>query len=363
MSVRLRSGGKLAAQSENQINVLATRKLPTLQLDGTWGAAVATRDISAFLRYIATTIGYTDDNLDMDELQRLHAIWTSRGELVDYVFDLTTVKEAMNTVLAAGMSEFTIADGLIRPVRDDVRTTFESGQGYSPQNMTAPLQRQFRAHRQDDNDGIEVEYTDANTWTRQTVVCALPGSQRLKLRKMKLDGVTDRTIAWRIGMREARRIRYQLWQYSFETEMDALNSEYLSYVPLLDDIPGYGQSAILQAIGPTTGGALLHVSEPLHWEEGADHVVAYRRPDGTVAGPWSATPGPDDHSLIANIPQPWPTVTLKHEPPHIYFGTTERWCFPALITEIKPSGTDKVPVSAVNYDSRIYADDNNAPAE
>src|SRR5690606_31426727 len=64
MSVRLRSGGRLAAQSENQINVVATRILPTLQGNGSWGAAQPTRDISAFLRYIAQSIGYTDGDLD-----------------------------------------------------------------------------------------------------------------------------------------------------------------------------------------------------------------------------------------------------------------------------------------------------------
>ncbi|WP_298016664.1 host specificity factor TipJ family phage tail protein [uncultured Castellaniella sp.] len=361
MAVKLRSGGRLAARSENQINVVATRMLPTLQPDGTWGPEVATSDISAFVRYIALSIGYTDDNLDMIELRRLHAIWTARGETADHVFDLTTVKEALGLVLRAGMSEMTISDGQIRAVRDDARTQFE--QAYSPQNMTKPLQRQFKAHRHDDPDGVEVEYTDSETWTKQTVICSLPGSQRLKLEKLKLDGVTDRTRAWRIGMRKVRATKYRLWDYSFQTEMDALNSEYLSYVPLFDDVPGYGQSAILEGIESAAGGALLHISEPLRWDEGAAHVVAYRCPDGTIAGPWAATPGPDEYSLIADIPQPWPAVTLKHEPPHVYFGATEQWCFPALITEIKPSGTEKVSVSAVNYDVRVYADDNNAPTE
>lgn len=357
MSVRLRSGGRLAAQSENQINVVATRILPVLQ-NGAWGPAAPTRDISAFARYIAQTIGYTDDDLDMAELARLHAVWTSRGETMDHVFDLTTVKDALNVTFGAGMAELTISDGQIRPARDDVRTQFE--QPYSPQNMTGPLQRSFQARRIDDADGVEVEYTDSTTWTQQTVVCALPGSQRLKLEKLTIAGVTDRTRAWRIGMRRARQIRYRNWTYQFSTELDALNSEYLSYVPLSDDIPGYGQSALLESIESAAGGALLRVTEPLRWEPGKDHVVAYRNPDGTLAGPWAATPGPDGYSLIADIPQPWPAITLSQELPHVYFGTTERWCFPALITEIQPSDNG-ASVTAVNYDARVYADDNNAP--
>ncbi|PVY68669.1 sulfur carrier protein ThiS [Pusillimonas noertemannii] len=360
MSVKLRSGGRLAAQSENQINVVATRILPTLQPDGSWAAEQPTRDISAFLRYIAQSIGYADGDLDMEELQRLHAIWTSRGETMDHVFDLTTVKEAMNTTLGAGMAELTIAHGLIKPVRDEPRTQFEAG--YSPQNMTGPLRRTFRARRHDDPDGVEVEFTDSETWTQQTVICALPGSQRLKLEKVKLQGVTSRTRAWRIGMRRAREQRYRNWDYSFETEMDALNSEYLSYVPLLDDIPGYGQSALLEHVTSAGSNVILRVTEPVRWEEGQSHVVAYRRADGTLAGPWVATPGPDDYSIVAPIPAAErPTVSLKLELPHVYVGTVENWCFPALITDISPRGTERASVSAANYTDAIYADDDNSP--
>lgn len=360
ISVKLRSGGKIAAQSENKINLIATRILPTLQSNGTWGAPQATRDISAFVRYIAHSIGYTDADIDMVELQRLHNTWKERGDTVDHVFDLTTVKSALSLVLAAGMSELTIANGLIRPVRDEPRSQFEAG--YSPHNMTKPLRRSFKSRRHDDADGVEVEYIDAESWTQQTVICSLPGSQRLKLEKLSLKGVTDRTRAWRIGMRRARQIKYQNWEYGFETEMDALNSEYLSYVPLIDDMPGYGQSALLTHIESVGSNVILTVSEPIAWEEGQSHVVAYRKADGTLAGPWTAMRGIDEYSIIALIPVAQrPVVSLKMELPHVYIGTTERWSFPALITEIAPRGMESVSVSAVNYSPHIYLDDDNTP--
>lgn len=358
MAVYVRSGNRIGAQSENQINLIATRKLPRLQAGGTWSAPVATRDISAFARYIATTIGYTDANLDMDELERLNDIWAARGETLDHIFEETTVKGAIDTAFGAGMAELTIDEGLIKPVRDDIRTSFE--QGYSLQNITGPLKRNFRARRVDDHDGVEVEYIDGQTFTKEVVKCLLPGDAGIKLMKVKLDGVTDRTRAWRIGMRIRREMRYRRWTYQLETELDALNSGYLSYVPLVDDIPGYGQSAILHSITASGDDALLRVSEPLVWADGESHVVAYRRPDGTVAGPFAATPGPDDCSVIVSIPLPWPVISLSQEPPHVYFGTTERWAFPALVTNIVP-GDGRVSVTAMNYDERVYADDNNAP--
>ena len=192
MSVRVRSGGRLGAQSENQVNVIATRVLPVLGAGGQWQAPQPTRDISAFVRYIAASIGYTDANLDIAELTRLHAIWAARGETLDYVYDETTVKEAINLALGAGMSELTISDGQIRPVRDDVRTQFE--QPYSPQNMTGPLTRAFRSRRVDDPDGVEVEFTNSSTWTQETVRCLLPGDTGIKLEKLQARGVLDLSL-------------------------------------------------------------------------------------------------------------------------------------------------------------------------
>jgi len=359
MVARVKSGGRLGAQSENQVNVVATRVLPVLGADGQWLAPQPTRDISAFVRYIAHSIGYTDSDLEMSELLRLHNVWAARGETVDYVYDETTVKEAINLALGAGMAEMTIRDGQIMPVRDDVRTQFE--QPYSPQNMTGPLRRNFRSRRIDDADGVEVEFTNAETWKQETVRCLLPGDAAFKLDKLTVKGVTDRTRAWRIGMRRRRALRYRNWEYAFATEMDAFNSRYLSYVPLIDGDPGYGVSAILEHIEPSGDLALMHLSEPLEWIAGQDHVVAFRRPDGSLAGPFDATPGPDEYSVLADITEAWPVVTLKQEPPHVYFGTMERWCFPALIKNINPRGLAAADVEAENYDVRVYASDNAFP--
>ena len=361
MAAKLRVGGRLGAQSENQINVVATRMLPVLQSDGTWSAPQPTRDISAFARYITGSIGYSDLNLDADELRRLDAIWKARGETLDHVYDLTTAQDALKLAFRAGFSELTVSHGLIRPVRDDVRTQFE--QSYSPLNMTKPLRESVSPRKPMDPDGVEVEYIDAETWTSMTVKCLLPGDQGFKLEKLKLDGVTDRVRAWRIGMRRRREQAYRNREYSFGTEMDAFNSEYLSYVPLFDDEPGNAQMGLLTDIGPASGGALLRISEPLRWVAGAPHSVGYRTPEGKFVGPFVAQPGPDDFSLIANIPQPWPEVSLKQELLHVYFGLTADWIKPALITNIQARGTDATDVTAANYDMRVYADDNNNPPD
>ncbi len=361
LSVNLRSGGKLGAQSENQINVTPTRVLPTLLPNGTWSAPQPTRDISAFARHILNSSGVPDDQIDMTEMVRLHSIWTDRGDTLDFVFDATTVKEALQTAFGAGMGEFTCGDGLVRPVREDVLESWE--QSYSPQNMSTSLRRSITAHSQiTDYDGVDVEYTNATTWAKETVPCRLPGDVGAKVEKVTIDGVTDRTRAWRIGMRRRRELFYRRKEYSFSTELDALNSNYLDRVALFGSDPGYGQSALLVAMRDGASGlAVMRSSEPLVWEAGAQHIVAYRRADGRMIGPFTASPGADAYEVIATVPNPWPAINLSQELPHLYFGKSETFAFPALITAVSPRGDFEVSVSAVNYDARVYASDNAFP--
>ena len=357
MAVTITGSDEIGSGANNKINLLPLRKLPTISGEAFTAPAV-TRSISAAACYVAKSLGYTDAELDLAEFQRLQDIWTARGDTFDYVINSGTAKDAIDTILRTGFAEMTLETGVIKPVRDQIRTRFEDG--YSPENMVKPLQRTFEARQVDEADGVEVEYTNYETWTTETVKCFLPGDQGIKLDKIKINGVTDRTRAWRIGMRRRRAQKYRRWTYSFETELDALNSEYLSYVPLLDDVPGYGKVSILQAISADR----ITVSEPSVFEPGKTHVVAYRDQDGSAIGPFTATKGPDEYTILVAIPQPYPAVLPSNqEGTHIYFGTTERWNFPALITEITPSGPLEVSVSAVNYDVRVYADDNNtAPA-
>lgn len=361
MLARLRSGGKIAAQSENQINIIATRVLPTMQPAGHFGGEAATRDISAFFRYQALSAGYTDDDIDLVELKRLHDLWTARGDYFDFIFTSTTAQDAMNKVLNAGFAELSVSDGLLRPVRDELRGQFE--QAYGPFNMKGPLRRQFKARKSDDFDGVEVEYMDAETWTTNTLRCLLPGDLGIKMEKIKADGVTDRTRAWRMGMRRRRAQKYRIWEYKFSTEMSALNSDYMSYVPLFDDVPGYGKTSMLVGIRQLPSGqSELELSEPMPWAQGGN-IIAYRSLQGVLVGPFPATRGATDRHALAFLPDPKPTVNLGAELIQMYFGTSENFCFPALITAIAPRGTTEANVTAINYDPRIYADDNNAPTQ
>lgn len=359
LAITLIGSDTIASQTENQVSVVATRKLP-VRVNGQWQPAEATRGIAPWVAYIAKSVGYTDDDLDLDELDRLDATWQGRGDYFDFVTDDdSTVKESLNRALRAGMAEFTIDQGRIRPVRDEPRTTFEHV--YSPQNMTEALKRSVQLPRPDDSDGVEVEFFNAETWSEDTITCLLPGDQGFKLEKLRLEGVTNRTKAWQIGMRERRRLKYRRWSYEFSTELDALNSKYMSYAALQADVPGYGQSGWIKDVFDEGDNALLVLSEPLEWEGGQLHSFGWRRPDGTLAGPFEASPGDNEYEVRCDLGTEWPDPDQRMEPPQFVFGPADRWAFSALIVDINPQGFESVSVEAVNYDPRLYLDDDNSP--
>jgi hypothetical protein len=359
MAVYVRGGDKLSAQSQSQVSVIATRKLPVLS-GGAWTEPVATRDIVPWVNYVMKSAGGTDDDMDIDELARYGSIWSGRGDYFDYAVDGdSTVKECINDALLAGFAEFTLERGQVTPVRDEPKTQF--GHMYTPQNMTEQLKRNFTLPAPDDYDGVDIKYIDETTHATEVVECRLPGDQGLRVQTVTLKGVTNRDKAWRIGMRMRRAQVYRNKSYSWSTEFDALNSGYLSYDAVADDIPGYGQSSLLLGITTGNGLVLLESSEPLTWKSGVSHVVGLRRPDGTVSGPWPAT-RVDDFRLTVPSLDFEPDVSWEIEPPHLLFGESTRWCYPVLITSIDP-GDHSADVEAVNYDVRVYADDNNfAPA-
>jgi hypothetical protein len=371
IALRVKGGNRIASQSESQVSCLPTRILKTRR-NGQWTAEEPTRDIVAAIGYMCESVGYSiadgNSDLDLDELDRLQAIWTARGDHYDRTFDsASTLKACLIEALQAGFAELTIDRGLIRPVRDEPRgEVFDHEytpvvrELYNPQVMTKPLKREAEHVTTDDFDGVDVEYLDGTTWQIETVECRLPGDLGARTEKVKIEGVTSRARAWRIGMRRRRQQVYQRIRYSFSTEMDALNSSYLSFALLGSNVPGYGQSATLKGYANLGGQHMLVSSVAFDWSAGGEHWIALRRRDGTASGPYVAT-RIDDYRLTIPALDFTPVTDSAMDAPVLQFGPKATFCYPALIKEVTPSGTVSCNVTAVNYDERVYLDDDNFP--
>lgn len=362
MTCNIRGGDRIAADTESLISVECTRILPVLR-GGVWQPPQPTREISAAVGHLIRSVGYSDtDDIDLTELERLESTrWTPRGDTYDKIItDQGTVKEYLLEILQAGFSELTIDRGLLVPVRDEPRgPAFDHM--YNPEVMLKPLAYDFAMPDQpDDFDGVDVEYFDHATRQVETVECRLPGDAGTRVEKIKAEGVGVRFRAWRIGMRRRRSHIYRQREYSFETELDALNSAYYDYVALGVATPGYGQSA--EVVRYTPGSPVtMESSEPLDWSTPGTYKVLVRRKDGTASGPYTAT-RVDDYTFTIPTLDFAPDLSGQIDtPPIIQFGHESKWVFPALITDVSPRGTRTCNVKAVNYDDRMYLSDDAFP--
>lgn len=359
ISGRVQISDRISAQSESQINVVATRILP-VHSNGLWQPQVPTRQLSPALTYVIKSVGLTDADIDLGELDRLSdGVWAARSDEFNMaITEESTIKEVLNNILGCGFAELTLDRGVIRPVRDEPRTTLEHG--YSAQNMLDDLSMDSELKSDNDFDGVEVTYTDASTWTEEVVYCRLPTdpAQGRRVEKVSAPGVTDRNKAYQFGMRRRRIHEYRRDSFSFSTPGDAMNSRYLSYCAVSSDIPGYGQSALLMGFSVSGGTATLISSEPLDWSSAGPYAVAIRKQDGALSGPYTPT-RIDDYRLSIPVPDFAPDTSWENnlEPPHLLFGPVVSWVYKVLVTSVAPRGIEEASVEAVGYDERVYLSD------
>lgn len=358
LAIRVQSSDRIAAQTEAMVWNVGDRILPTRSGEE-WQAEGPTRDIIPAAAYIAKSIGYTDSDLDLDEMDRLDTLWKSRTDRFDIsITDQSTAKDTLNKAFGAGFAELALDRGVIRPVRDEARTTFEHM--YTPQNMTEGLTIDVQMPGPDDFDGVDVSYINESSWAEEVVQCRLPGDTGNRVEKISADGVTNRTKAWRIGMRRRRIQRYRREKYSFGTEMDAMNSRYMSYCMVADDVPGYGQSSMMMHFELVGGLVEIESSEPLDWSVGGVYMAAIRKQDGTVSGPYVAT-RVDDYTFTIPPLDFVPDVSWELEPPYILFGPATRYHYAVLISDVSPSGISKCSVDGVGYNGSVYLSDDASP--
>ena len=360
LALKVKGSNALSASAENKINVIATRKLTTFDASGNLTQFEATRDIAPAVYQICLSAGYAADQIDLDELYRLHQIWAARGDEFNAIFDNEiTVWEALKRVLAVGFAKPTLDYGKIIPVRDEKRESLNYM--YQADNM---IKNSWKMNAtlidESESDGIEVEYFSIATRKPETIMCLLPGQLGLKPERVRAFGITNIDKAYQFGMRMASIRKWRRKEHTWSTEMDGLNSNYLSYDALGIDIPGFSQTGRVEAVA----GRVIKVNQDLNWVTGTNYI-GIRNAEGKLSGPYTCTRGTDVDTVVLDADLDFvPVMDGSQEPPLFMFGSDTQWCERVLVTDIKPSGTDRVKLKGINDDDRVYLyDDALAPVE
>jgi len=350
ITMDVRGGDRLSAQSERQVNCVPTRIYDDAPMRSIKGAAL----------HVCRGLGIDESLIDIDALNSVDQdYWTPRGELYDMSHEKAApVREVLQGIFTAGMSHLSNGNGLLSVKREGVQPP----RGViTPHEMTSELIASFTAPSPDDFDGVDVEYVDQFTNRKETVRCRLPGSLELKVDKIQLDGVSDRTRAWRIGMRQLRKYQFSRWGYTVDTELDALVFDDIDHITLADDIPNTTSSALILDVEAEEGGYLLTLSEEMDWAMVAPRAVI-RRHDGTVTSLFEPKYAGLHQVLVPATAIDFEITTdLSIEPARFLFGSSEQVGYPAMITEIAPNQDGTCAVTATEYSVVFYADDDKQP--
>lgn len=350
MALTVRTGNRLAAQSDRRVNVEATRLY-----DG-----YASRSISGALMHTMTSLGMT--NIDTETITALeNTYWTPRGETFDFAASdsSTSALDILQKITNAGMGYFLLSDGLASAGREGIKAWTGV---ITPQETTEALQTAFSVPSQDDYDGVDVTYINGSTWSEETVQCRLPGKPTpSKVESYTLDGVTSQDRAYRIGMRRLMKYTNQRLTHTTSTEMDALCYNYMDRLVLTDDIPGNDTISCLVVDASLSGSVLtLEVSEPLDWTFSNPRVLL-RLQDGTATQ--LLTPAcVDDYTLTLPLTSAlnydeWVMDDPAVEPPRLIFCSSERHGYDAIVSEISPQSDGTCQVTASEYQDAFYAYD------
>lgn len=319
----------------------------------------STRSISRFVGWtLYDAIGDTD-TVNWTELDTLDTLWDSRGDYLDVEFsDETTLWEALKIMLAPGYAEPTIKEGKLLPVR--IASGTDYSHLYTPDVMLDEgLQVDSVHYDPQEPDGIDVEYFSLTTFENEVIECRATGDTGLRPKRIQAPGITDATKAWRFGMRERNRLRQKPAVYTFQTEMDALNSEY-------GDPVGIASELFASECGEITAYSAPNITVDFIPSFGAGtHYIAARDRDGAFSGLYTVTQGSPNNTLtITSSPvlDFTPVTDGSMDSSFIAFGDANSWGKRAIIRRITPQSDGTVSVTAEEYVAAVFADDDNAPS-
>ena len=364
LAVRMRATDNLSQRSARMINCIVTRKLPVWDPEAGWSEPRATRSLAAAFADAARAkygTGLADARIDLAALHTLDAVWQSRGDRFDAVFDQSlTVWEALTRIARCGRALPFLQGGILRIARDAPRTLPVAL--FGPRNIVRGSFRvQYIMPGEDTADAVTVTYSSERTWTPDEIVAALPDSAIEAADKpatVDLFGCTNGTQAMREGLYMAAANRYRRRIITFRTELEGLIPTYGDLIAITHDLPRWGQGGEVTAVD----GRTLTLSEPLEWETADEtgppvHYLALRRRDGSLSGPWSVTPGGDARTVVLDDDLDLePYTGAEEERTHFAFGAGEAWGLRARVLAVRPRG-EQVEITAVGEDARVHEAD------
>lgn len=361
LAVKARATNSLNNNAAQRLNAIATRKIPCRE-NGVWTAPQATRSpVWAFCDVFRASYGgrLPDEFLDLAYLEELAEDLESRLVNFDWTFDQrTTVWEAARAIGRVARCV---------PILDGSRITLtqETSQDtiaalFNEHNIVAgSLSWGIKLSGIQQEDGLEIEYVDPETWKPETVLCLLENDEGSAPRLVKLPGCADRARAYREGLFMRAGDLYLRESIDFKTGLEGHLPRYGDLILVSHDVPRWGTGGLVLS----HEGSSLRLDRPVTFAEGQEHRIVLRKKDGSAYGPVPCLPGAENDVVLlpAPIPEDQFYFDSRHELPGYLFGIANNEARRCRVVDIRPESEDIVQVKCVGYDSRIFAYDDAVP--
>jgi hypothetical protein len=296
LAMKMLATGQLSQTASRRVNCIQTAKIPVW--NGTTWVTQNTRSIAWAAHDIASNEVYGGRfpaaSIDLPKLLELDALWTSRGDYFDAVFDTQdSVWDALSSCLRAGRAHPVMIAGQLsfkrRGLEELPRCVF------TPENIVRnSFEVEHLLFNDDSADDVIVEFTDNRTWERNEVTCALSSSSHLKPERVQLFGITDRLQAWREGIFTAAYSQMNRIVAQFSTELVGRILTRGDYIIVGHDLFQWGQSGTVEYYTPATRVAVLNRDVTVV----GNMYVMLRKRNGTGYGPVKITQGAFPNEII-----------------------------------------------------------------
>lgn len=286
----------LSQESADQINVVATRVLPTpVQGDGAlvWSSPQATRSIAAAANYLLSSVNNANlqtTQYDGDWLLFYDAyVWGPRGDTLDGAFDSQQgFWDMLNQALNVGRTQ-ALAGPFIGFVRDEAQSTYRCA--FSPRSM---IKDSFNINYlffdpNKDADAVTLNYIDENNWTPYQLFVALPDATDTidTAPQVNVTTMVNRAQIWREWNYKLAASAYRRIFPTFSTELDGRVCFRGDRVRLSHVMASWGGAADVVSLAPNGFTYVLTLSEPWLQGQSGQPMIEVMTPDGYHCGPVS----------------------------------------------------------------------------
>lgn len=366
LAVKMKASDVLNSQTARKFKVRAVGMTPRWSSLMGWSGDVENNSIAwaaaDILRNEDYGRGFLSSRIDLPELERLDALWTKRQDSFNGLFDSQlSVWEALSKVLLAGRAAPMYYAGKVEFIRDEPQSL--PVQMFSPNNIVAgSFSVQHNWPQSNTPDFVISKYLDKDSWTPSEVDCALPNTIKKKPADVDWFGITNRNQAYREGMFLTASNRYRRRTIRFSVEMEGQVVRYNDLVQISHDIADWGFSGVIREFDANTG--RLRTSEPLPFMS-ANCVIAFRKPNGSMDGPYKITPDPqlaDEFDQFGGILVATPVQKasifissgIRSDLTMYQFGPSNRNGLKATVRAVKSRGNGLYNIECLNYVPEIY---------